>query len=164
MNWLSEHYGNIASVFGLVFSLATLVVASLTKTKVDKIRKEMIDQVNRLNALWSAGALEMALAELLAFCDGKNWGFAIDRSRAAIKLLFSLRKSELLDLTAARTILSGIEDLKMIVESLDRKLQRQDTHRLDINKQKIIADLAIYSTNVKDQINRLILGVSNEAR
>jgi hypothetical protein len=156
MEWLAEQYGNLASLLGLTVSIATLIVAALTRARIESARKELLARVDTTEALWSLGNIDTVLAELLIYCDAMDWAFATDRCTAALRLLHSLKRSDTFAATALMTIRRGIDDLREVLDALTVKQERRDKHKLERKKRRAVSDISVAIADIRTTINRLI--------
>jgi hypothetical protein len=156
MEWLGEQYGNIASVVGLLISLVTLLVAARTQQKIAEAKNQVISQVGRMEALWSASSAELHLAEIMAFCDGKNWILAADRCRSAIKALNQLRVHDILSAADLQALARGVDDLGAVLTAIEAKSRRNDDYGLDARKSAIIANFSLVVSELRGKVSRLV--------
>jgi hypothetical protein len=75
MGWFAI-LADFASVFGLMFSGATLVFAALVKVKIDTARLQILEKIDSLEAAGHAANADTAISELLVYCETRNWAFA----------------------------------------------------------------------------------------
>jgi hypothetical protein len=156
MDWIAAQYGNLASVLGLLISIAVLVVAARTQAKVEAARTELLAKVDSAEASWSAANVETSLAELVAFCDAKNWAFAIDRCSAVLRALHSLKTSSVLALLHVAAIGRRIDDLMEIQNAIETKRQRNDEYGLDRRKRAVIQEFSHQMAAIRASLNRSI--------
>lgn len=156
MLWLAENYGNCASVLGLMVSVVTLIVAARTQGKIEKAREQLLAKVDTVEASWSAGGVEIALAELHVFCEGRDWAFAIDRCKTVIRMLHGLKKCTTLVAIYLIRIRTAIEDMQGVQQSIEVKHQRRDKRDLDKRKKALISALSLAIADIRDTINRAI--------
>jgi hypothetical protein len=156
MAWLAEQYGNLASVLGLVISIVILIVAARTQAKVEGARKQLLAKVDHAEASWSAASVETSLAELVAFCDARNWAFAIDRCSAVLRALHSLKTSNVLAIWEVAAIGRRIDDLTEIHSAIESKRRRNDEYGLDSRKRAVIQDFSNEVAAIRASLNRMI--------
>ena len=155
MSWL-ELCGNIASVVGLAISIATLIVAARTQSKVEGARKQLLAKVDSTEASWTASGIETALAELVAYCDAKDWALALDRCNAVLRAIQSLRMSSALDAGQRAAVGERTDDFREVQRAIETKHRRQDKHGLHQNKRAAIREFSEEIAVMRASLSRLI--------
>lgn len=128
MDWpfISAQYGNIASVLGLVISVAGFFLtlrevrrARTASEQAQEIAREALNRVSfRLFFTQLASSVRL-VQELREACRQKQWARAIDRCEQLRVILAELVENQRLDSKERDFIVLAIDDLSLIIRQVE---------------------------------------------
>lgn len=120
---LENHYGNIASVLGLVFTIVTMIKAQGAKRAAEEASRAAREAVLRISSQLMTTEIETSLQLIRAtadLCHGSQWEAAILRIDEALNRLSRLVNRTELDQIDQGTLIAVCGDIGVIMPLLEK--------------------------------------------
>lgn len=163
LSYLKEHYGDLASVVGLLVSLIGFIVTIInvrkTKRAAEDARQATREAVERIGSQLLGSDISASLQlirELDATCRKRNWEAAIDRCDEARTRLAHLSENRRLKSAERDYINSKIDEFRDLMAEI-QKLQEAPMPRgippkTSRRLHEIITDLSRISGRIQSEI------------
>ena len=168
LDWalLKAHYGNLASVLGLVVSVVgfsfTLWQVRKTRTASEKAQAMAREAIERVSSrlFFNQIAVALRLAEEVAsFCQATQWHRAFDRCEQLRVALAGVVDDPMLLGNESLGLIKSIDDVALIMQELERINQGKRSPAVSHGKMEILNRIVISLSRIEARIRRAALEV-----
>lgn len=168
MDWsdFKHHYGNIASVVGLIVSVLgfsfTLYQVRKSRTAAERAQtmaREAIDRVSSRLFFTQITIAVRLVEEVRTFCRAKDWHRAVDRCEQLRIVLAGVVDDSKLQGDERKTVTLAIDDLSLIRGHLDGISQEKRTPTVPTRMMNTLDKIVISLTRIDGRLRAIALEV-----
>jgi len=165
-SFLKNHYGNVASVVGLLVSLLgfsfTLWQVRKSRTAAERAQVMARAAIDRVSSrlFFTQITIDVRLVqEVRNFCRAKDWHRAIDRCEQLRIVLAGVVDDSKLQVDERKTVTRAIDDLLLIMGHLDGIGQEEKIPNVPTRMMKTLDRIVISLTRIDGRLRAVALEV-----
>jgi len=165
-SFIENHYGNIASVLGLIVSVLgfsfTLYQVRKSRTAAERAQamaQEAIDRVSSRLFFTQITIAVRLVQEVRSYCRAKDWHRAVDRCEQLRIVLAGVVDDSKLRGEERNTVTKAIDDLLLIMGHLDGIGQEERSPTVPTRMMKALDRIVISLTRIDGRLRAVALEV-----